>query len=90
MSRRGGSDYWLHKLATLRIDRARGNPAPHKPFLLLVVLEMAERGEIKEPVLPMSADLAYRFSLFNAVIADRKRAKLALYMPFHHIGSSGI
>lgn len=85
-----GSDYWLHKLATLRIDRARGNPAPHKPFLLLVVLEMAERGEIKGPELPMSADLAYRFSLFNAVIADRKRAKLALYMPFHHIGSSGI
>jgi hypothetical protein len=90
MSKRGGPDHWLHKLATLRVDRARGNPAPHKPFLLLVVLEMAEWGEIKGPVLPMSADLAYRFSLFNAVIADRKRAKLALYMPFHHLGSSGI
>lgn len=90
MSKHTGADHWLNKLATLRIDRARGNPAPHKPFLLLVVLEMAERGEIKGPKLPMSADLAYRFSLFNAVIADRKRAKLALYMPFHHIGSSGI
>jgi predicted restriction endonuclease len=65
MNKRGGSDYWLHKLATLRIDRARGNPAPHKPFLLLVVLEMAEREEIKGPELPMSADLAYRFSLLN-------------------------
>lgn len=90
MSKRGGSDYWLHKLATLRIDRARGNPAPHKPFLLLVVLEMAERGEIKGVDLPLSADLAYRFSLFNSVIADRKRPKLALYMPFHHLGTSGI
>ena len=90
MSKRKDADHWLHKLATLRVDRARENPAPHKPFLLLVVLEMAERGEIKGPVLPMSADLAYRFSLFNAVVADRKRAKLALYMPFHHIGSSGI
>jgi hypothetical protein len=44
MRKHGGFDYWLHKLATLRIARARGNPAPHKPFLLLVVLEMAERG----------------------------------------------
>jgi hypothetical protein len=39
-------NYWLHKLVTLRIDRARGNPAPHKPLLLLVIMEMAERGEI--------------------------------------------
>jgi putative restriction endonuclease len=65
MSKRAGADHWLHKLATLRVDRARGNPAPHKPFLLLVVLEMAERGEIKGAELPMSADLAYRFSLLN-------------------------
>lgn len=36
--------YWLHKLATLKIDRARGDPGPHKPFLLLVILEMADRG----------------------------------------------
>jgi putative restriction endonuclease len=37
-------NYWLQKLATLRIDRARGNPAPHKPLLLLVILEMMEKG----------------------------------------------
>ena len=42
--------YWLHKLATLRIDRARGNPAPHKPLLLLVILEMAEKGEIDQEI----------------------------------------
>jgi putative restriction endonuclease len=76
--------YWLHKLATLKIDRARGDPAPHKPFLLLVILEMADRGELTTPELPLSADLAYRFSLFNQVIADRKRPPLELRMPFHH------
>ena len=57
--------YWLHKLATLQIDRARGDPAPHKPFLLLVILEMADRGEITGSELPLSPDLAFRFSLFN-------------------------
>jgi predicted restriction endonuclease len=64
--------YWLHKLATLQIDRARGDPAPHKPFLLLVVLEMADRGETTGPELALSPDLAFRFSLFNSVIADRR------------------
>jgi putative restriction endonuclease len=40
-------NYRLQKLATLRIDRARGNPAPHKPLLLLVIIEMMEKGEIE-------------------------------------------
>ncbi len=56
MGSRKGTDYWLHKLATLKVDRSRGDPAPHKPFLLLVVLEMAERGEFTGPVnSPLSA-----------------------------------
>ena len=42
MVRRDGA-FWLRELATLRVDKARGDPAPHKPLLLLVVLEMAER-----------------------------------------------
>jgi putative restriction endonuclease len=36
------AEYWLAKLANLLVDRARGDPAPHKPLLLLVVLELAE------------------------------------------------
>lgn len=82
--------YWLHKLATLKIDRARGDPAPHKPFLLLVILEMADRGEIAGPELPLSPDLAFRFSLFDSVIAERKRPPLELRLPFHHLNTSGI
>lgn len=82
--------YWLHKLATLKIDRARGDPAPHKPFLLLMILEMADRGEIVGPELPLSPDLAFRFGLFNSVIAARERPPLELYLPFHHLQTSGI
>jgi putative restriction endonuclease len=51
--------YWLQKLATLRIDRARDNPAPHKPLLLLVILEMVENGEITSRELPLSPALAF-------------------------------
>ena len=82
--------YWLHKLATLKIDRARGDPAPHKPFLLLVILEMADRGEITGSELLLSPDLAFRFSLFNSVIVARQRPPLDLHLPFHHLKTSGI
>jgi putative restriction endonuclease len=82
--------YWLNELATLRIDRARGNPAPHKPLLLLVILEMAERGEITGCDVVLSPDLAFRFSAYWSVVAHRRTQLPDVRLPFHHLGSSGI
>lgn len=83
-------EYWLHKLANLRIDRARGNPAPHKPILLLVIIEMVEKGEIANREVPLSPDLAFRFSVFWSVVAHRRNQSPQVRLPFHHLGSSGI
>jgi len=82
--------YWLHKLATLRIDRASGNSAPHKPLLLLVILEMADKKEITNLELSFSPDLAFRFSVFWSVVAHRRKQPPEIRLPLHHIGSSGI
>ena len=82
--------YWLYKLATLRIDRARGNPAPHKPLLLLVILEMVEKGEITSREVTLSPDLAFRFSVFWSIVAQRRNQPPEVRLPFHHLGSSGI
>jgi len=82
--------YWLHKFATLRIDRARGNPAPHKPLLLLVIMEMAENGEITRREVPLSPDIAFRFSMFWSVVAQRRKQPPEVRLPFHHLGSSGM
>jgi putative restriction endonuclease len=82
--------YWLQKIATLRIDRARGNPAPHKPLLLLVILEMVEKGEITSRELFLSPDLAFRFSVFWSVVARRRKQPPEVRLPFHHLESSGI
>ena len=82
--------YWFHKLGTLRIDRAQGNPAPHKPLLLLVLLEMAEKGEIGGREVPLSPDLAFRFSVFWSVVAQRRKQPPEVRLPFHHLGSSGM
>jgi putative restriction endonuclease len=82
--------HWLRKIATLRIDRARGDPAPHKPLLLLVILEMADKGEVTGPEIALSADLAFRFSVFWSIVAQRRRQPPEVRLPFHHLGSSGM
>ena len=64
--------YWLHKLATLRIDRSHG-PAPHKPLLLLVIMEMVEKGEIASLEVARSPNLVFRFSVFWSVVANRRK-----------------
>ena len=82
--------YWLQKLARLRIDRARGNPAPHKPLLLLVIMEMVEKGEITSHEVPLSPDLAFRFGVFWSVVVKRRKQPPEVRLPFHHLGSSGM
>lgn len=79
--------YWLNKLATLRIDRSQG-PAPHKPLLLLVIMEMAEKGEITKREVTLSPDLAFRFSVYGSVVAKRRKQSPEVRLPFHYLGSS--
>lgn len=82
--------YWLNRLATLRIDRARGNPAPHKPLLLLVILDMIENGDITKSDVILSPDLVFRFSVFWSIVAKRRNQSPDVRLPFHHLGSSGM
>ncbi len=83
------SGKWLTKFARLRVDRARGDPAPHKPLLLLVVLELAEQGQLPEDVLPLSPELAFRFFEFWNVVAHRRTQPPDVRLPFHHLKSDG-
>src|SRR5579872_1743544 len=46
----------LNRLARLKTDRARGDPAPHKPLLLLAVMDLIESGRISSAVIPLSAE----------------------------------
>ena len=62
-------DQWLGKLANLKVDKARGDPAPHKPLLLLVVLELAEQTQSFGDILPLTPELAFRFCTYWSVVA---------------------
>ena len=83
------TEQWLAKLARLRVDQARRDPAPHKPLLLLVVLELAEQGLLPGDPLPLSPELAFRFLTFWNVVAHRRNQPPDVRMPFHYLQSGG-
>jgi len=66
------AEQWLGKLAHLKVDKARGDPAPHKPLLLLVVLELAEQGPSFGDILVLTPELAFRFSTYWSIVAHRR------------------
>ena len=82
-------DEWLGKFANLRFDRASGDPAPHKPLLLLVVLEMADQGLLPNEVLPLTPELAFRFCTYWSVGASRRKQRPEIRFPFYHLKSDG-
>jgi hypothetical protein len=66
------ADYWLTKFSKLRVDRARGDPAPHKPLLLLVLCDLVEKENLRNAVLPLSPELAFRFYTYWSIVAERR------------------
>jgi putative restriction endonuclease len=63
------ASYRLAKFSTLRVDRARGDPAPHKPLLLLVLCDLVEKENLRNAILPLSPELAFRFYTYWSIVA---------------------
>ena len=76
---------YVQKMELLRVDRAHG-VAPHKPLLLLAIIELIERGQIQENEIPLSPDLAETFIKYWSKVTNRK-PNIAL--PFFHLKSDG-
>jgi putative restriction endonuclease len=72
----------------LKQDRARG-PAPHKPLLLLVVLDLVEEGKLTTGLMPRDGSLAFRFSSYWTIIAYRRTSRPDVRLPFYHTRSDG-
>ncbi len=80
---------WLERLSTLRVDPVSGI-APYKPLLLLVVCDLAEEGKLTGAILHCDGDLAFRFSSYWTIVANRRRTKPDLRLPFYHLQTSDI
>ena len=88
-------DEWLRQLTGLhpsinnQIGADNARFAPHKPLLLLCVLELAEQRNLDGNLLHLSADLVLRFHSYWKVVVRRWTTKPDLRLPFHHLKSQG-
>jgi putative restriction endonuclease len=76
--------YYLNKIERLRIDRSRSKPAPHKPILLLAVIDLFEQGVITNNRIEPSPQLVESFLKFWHVISLEKPR---IFLPFFHLKS---
>src|SRR5213592_1762156 len=83
-------EQWLAKLGKLNVYRAKGGAAPHKPLLLLVILELAEQGNLPPKVLPLGPELAFRFCTYWSIVAHRRTQRPDVRYPFHYLKSDGV
>lgn len=86
------TDPVLKPLLSLRADRSHGwddrtkGQAPHKPFLLLSILDRIEQGAIQDNKVELTQDLTDTFfTYWNAIMGENKITTIAL--PFFHMKS---
>lgn len=82
--------HWLDRLATLKVDKVRGDPAPHKPLLLLVLCDLAEEGCLGQKRLVLTGEIAFRFASYWTVVAKRRRQPPDVRLPFYHLKGDGL
>jgi putative restriction endonuclease len=84
---------WLRRLAHLspNVSAARGDGAarfaPHKPLLLLALIEAVEAGEITTPQTALTAGLRLRFNALWQIVVRRWTTKPDPTLPFHHLST---
>ena len=80
--------YYCQKFSRLRVDRTR-SIAPHKPILLLSVIELVEQGSLRQNQVFLSPELIATFLKFWSQLgSDNHRADIAL--PFFHLRGDGL
>ena len=82
---------WLARLSNLNAaTTAERGRAPHKPLLLLCVIDMVEEGVITTPWISYTPELFFRFQCYWAIVFERQRNKPDMRMPFHALGGARI
>ena len=82
----------MGKLTRLNPANARGEcrgKAPHKPLLLLCLLDMVEAGELPSRAFTRSPGLVLRFRSYGALVAERWPSRLDIRLPFFHLHTQG-
>lgn len=79
--------YWLGKLSNLNVARtASRGLAPHKPLMLLAVIDLIESGDIPDGWVRYDVRLVSLFRDYWTLVLDRQRNQPDIPMPFHALG----
>ncbi len=86
---------WARRLTELRTDVNRdhypgqpGHRAPHKPVLLLSVMDLVAEGAVARNFVELTPDLVETFSLYWSKLMPPERRGIVAY-PFFHLRSEG-
>jgi putative restriction endonuclease len=75
---------WLERLYNLHRDKSGSYERPHKPVLLLSVIDLLDRGVIKHNAIQLSEELVSTFKRYFAVVSKHDD-KPTIQNPFFHL-----
>lgn len=79
-------NFYLHRIRKLNVNRNHGKPAPHKPLLLLAVIDLIEQGKVSDNKIRPTTEFVEAFlKYWNLIRSDRPR----IFLPFYHLKSDG-
>jgi putative restriction endonuclease len=79
-----GWEMWLERLYNLRRDKSGSHERPHKPALLLSIIDLLDRGVITRNEVPLSDELVATFKPYFAVVR-RENDQPTIQNPFFHL-----
>lgn len=80
---------YIYRFSKLRVDRSKGKPAPHKPILLLSIIHLIEKQQIKNNKIGITPELVATFKdYWHKLVAD-VRFTSNFSLPFYHLKSDG-
>lgn len=79
---------WLERLYNLRRDKCGSHERPHKPVLLLAILDLLDHGIVTKNEIPLSQDLVKTFNrYFEAVRQEDDQPSIE--NPFYYLCGDG-
>lgn len=79
-----GWEIWLERLYNLRRDKSGSHERPHKPALLLSIINLLDRGVITDNAVPLSDELVVTFKRYFAVVR-RENDQPTIQNPYFHL-----
>ena len=79
---------WLERLYNLRRDKTGDHERPHKPILLLSIIDLLDRGVIRKNEIPLSEELVETFKRYFDVVR-KQNDQPTIQNPYFHLSGDG-